>query len=551
MPKQIDFKVPENDRSLFIYPLCINDSLLEFKDNACDLKLGNKLINCLEFNKLKENTRNEVIEIAIKYTKRIFNHLKTELKFNSNLDVNNSTLIVTGHAPMFYTPGIWIKNYLVSHLAQKETRFGLNVIMDNDCPPNDLMSVPDLSGEFASVTHIKNSNNQTGMPYEECENVVVEKSAPGCAFPLEGKRLSELIKSKCNLALRNHETLAVNKYIELIKKGEEFSKNAGEVLTFARRAFEIDFNITNLEIPVSKIAETEGFYHFLLSIIIDHCRFVDIYNNELAKYRKEKKIRSSANPFPDLKVNEEIYELPFWGWHENGTRGTIYVRQINDLSLELLSNDLTCIGIVSTSGGGQNLEAIKKIVKTGFKIRPKAVTNTIFLRIFLSDVFVHGIGGAKYDLITDKIVKRFYDITPPGYITITSTLYPVLKTYNVKNDELQKLESDLKKMNYNPDKYIPDDLIQNKVINDLVEEKYKLIADNSVNGKREKFTRIKEINLDLCNHIRQTFIDKELKIEMLKKKLAHNKVINDRGYPIFIYPEKYIKEFYDEVLAGF
>ena len=47
---------------------------------------------------------------------------------------------------------------------------------------------------------------------------------------------------------------------------------------------------------------------------------------------------------------------------------------------------------------------------------------TMFARMFLSDLFVHGIGGAKYDQMTDNIIRRFFKVEPPTYMAATATL---------------------------------------------------------------------------------------------------------------------------------
>ncbi len=546
MQTKIEFKIPDKDRSLFFSPDLEISSLID--NNIKNISLYDKeSIKGVKFSELREKSRDEIIRIAKNYTENIFKSLNKE--FNFNLDVNDSAVIVTGHAPLFYHPGVWIKNYLVSLLSTKQNRIGLNVVMDNDTPVEDSIGIPDLNNEFASTRNIKFLYNQKGLAYEEIERVVSNKENSSPNLSQKQDSFHGLIKKKCDIGLKNQENLPVAKYMKLIQQGEEFSENVGESLTFARRHFEIDFDIRNIEIPISKIADTEGFSIFFLSIACDHCRFADIYNKELERYRKEKKIRSTANPLPNLKANGEIYELPFWVWKVNCAREALYIRKIKDQQVELLSKDLKSIGVISPDATNQNnLEALKKIANSGYKIRPKAVTNTIFLRLFLSDIFVHGIGGAKYDLITDEIIRGFFNIEPPAYITISATLYPPFNRYDVKKEDLHALEFDIKKMKHNPDKYIPKILAQNNDIMDLVNEKYKLIEDDSIERKSEKFKRIKDINMELCSHIQQSFNEKELAIETLKNKLNHNKVINCRNSPIFIYPEYYIKEFYNEVL---
>ena len=57
----------------------------------------------------------------------------------------------------------------------------------------------------------------------------------------------------------------------------------------------------------------------------------------------------------------------------------------------------------------------------GLKVRSRALTNTLFARLFLSDLFIHGIGGGKYDELTDDIIRRFYECEPPDFLVLSAT----------------------------------------------------------------------------------------------------------------------------------
>ncbi|MFM8397032.1 MAG: hypothetical protein ACKOAH_04320, partial [Pirellula sp.] len=48
---------------------------------------------------------------------------------------------------------------------------------------------------------------------------------------------------------------------------------------------------------------------------------------------------------------------------------------------------------------------------------------TLFMRCFLADGFVHGIGGGIYDRLTDEIIRGFLGIEPPNYAIATATLH--------------------------------------------------------------------------------------------------------------------------------
>ncbi|HQY89846.1 MAG TPA: hypothetical protein PK402_14425, partial [Tepidisphaeraceae bacterium] len=53
----------------------------------------------------------------------------------------------------------------------------------------------------------------------------------------------------------------------------------------------------------------------------------------------------------------------------------------------------------------------------------RALMLTIFLRLLLADVFVHGIGGGRYDQVADRLIKNYFHIEPPGFAVTTATLF--------------------------------------------------------------------------------------------------------------------------------
>ena len=57
------------------------------------------------------------------------------------------------------------------------------------------------------------------------------------------------------------------------------------------------------------------------------------------------------------------------------------------------------------------------------KIRSRALITTLWARLVLGDLFLHGIGGAKYDQLTDLLIERFFGLTPPGFMVLSATLH--------------------------------------------------------------------------------------------------------------------------------
>ena len=63
------------------------------------------------------------------------------------------------------------------------------------------------------------------------------------------------------------------------------------------------------------------------------------------------------------------------------------------------------------------------LVQSGICIRPRALMTTLYLRCFVADLFVHGIGGGTYDELTDDIMRHWLGIEPPTFFTSSASLH--------------------------------------------------------------------------------------------------------------------------------
>ncbi len=51
-------------------------------------------------------------------------------------------MIVTGHQPELFHPGVWIKNFAIASIARQTGGAALNLIVDNDIPKSSSIAVP-------------------------------------------------------------------------------------------------------------------------------------------------------------------------------------------------------------------------------------------------------------------------------------------------------------------------------------------------------------------------------------------------------------------------
>jgi hypothetical protein len=312
------------------------------------------------------------------------------------------------------------------------------------------------------------------------------------------------------------------------------------LLTAARRSLEEGFGIENLEAPVSWMCDTDGFYHFLLHLLYEAERFVKIYNEKLAEYRSIHKIRSKANPLPDLKILRDSIEIPFWVWKAEGQRAKCYMMNEGG-DIKITDGAEVLVTLKKGDDVNNNITRLKTLMGIGIKIRPRAITTTMFSRLFFSDVFIHGIGGAKYDTITDEIIKEFFDIDPPGFVTISATLYLPLDAYDLDIKVLQELHRTVSDMCYNPERYAPKETQNEPEFMNRVKEKQgllKMMAVGNADEKRRYFRQIKELNKLMLTQINAELKKKQKEINIVLDKLAYNEVVRFREFPVCLYPMK-------------
>src|SRR5262249_26691973 len=136
-----------------------------------------------------------------------------------------------------------------------------------------------------------------------------------------------------------------------------------------RRRHEREWGCDNLELPVSRLAGTRAFGRFVAHIVTDLPRFHLAYNGAIRAYREANRIEHKLHPAPEIERRGQSFEAPFW-FPRNGSRGKEFV---------------------PTAGE----------VHPPAPVRPRALTLTLFARVCLGDFFIHGIGGGKYDEVTD------------------------------------------------------------------------------------------------------------------------------------------------------
>jgi hypothetical protein len=324
--------------------------------------------------------------------------------------------------------------------------------------------------------------------------------------------------------------------------------NLGEFLGLARRLYEEKIEPAYLEIPFSQICDSDEFLSFFLEIIRNIKFFSDIYNKKLDEYRKLFKIRNQAHPSPNLIIKENLIETPFWIWKERDQRRKIYVLK-EEVGNYLYSDSYGKILHIENDGL-KSLFSLKTLLKDrGLKIRPKALLLTLYNRLFISDLFIHGLGGAKYDLVTDEIIREFLKVEPPHFLVASCTLHLNFKSSpKASNFKISTLKKEIRDLEFNPQRYIDELPLTKKEknqIGELAEKKTELIKKIketlSPIEKRKISEEIKVINNFMGEKVRPIKYELNKKIEKEEEKMKQAKVYTFREFPYCFFSAKTLR----------
>lgn len=443
-------------------------------------------------------------------------------------------LVVTGHQPEMFHPGVWIKSFAAHRLADAVGGSALQVIIDNDTLKASAVRVPAGGPEQFLLGHVPFDRWEAELPFEE--RTVVDEAV----FAEFADRVSATMA-------RIPFTPMVQEYWKQARTAA--TDNLGERLSHARRALERSMGVANLEVPLSQICRTSTFSHFLEGILLDLPRLSEIYNQALADYRQRHKVRSRNHPASDLGHDGDWSEAPFWIWHvDRPIRQPLWVR-ISDSSIQARAGE-KAIGAIA-----HNVAEDRLVLRSfeeqlpGWKIRPRALMTTLFLRVFLADYFIHGIGGGKYDAVTDAIIREYLGFEPPKFGVLSATLYLPRAGSPNADDQVRAERHRARDLYWNPDRYLHDALREREPIAQLIERKIELQSDEPSDrrGRRERYYSLREINQELRAYVESSRTAALERASKHQEELASDHVLSRRDYPFFLYPKESLKRLMDQV----
>lgn len=432
-------------------------------------------------------------------------------------------LLVAGHQPQLFHAGVWFKNFALSALGQRLGANAVNLLIDNDVVPSTTLRVPRRTGAGLHVETLPFDGAGEPIPYEERE---IRDAACWGSLP---ERVRQFMDGAIAEPL-------LDTYWPLVLDAARRSQNLGRCLAEGRHRLEGQWRQQTLELPLSVACSGAEFAWFAVHLLAHLPRLREIYNAALGEYRLANRLRSRSHPVPDLVQDEGWLEAPFWLWTADAPRRRrLFVRR-RPSGLELTDRE-RCQILLPLTDDGDAWAAVAEWqaqFRGGIRLRPRALITTMYARLVLSDLFLHGIGGAKYDQLTDVISQRFFGLRSPRFATLSATalLFPD-RTAELRT-QLQHSRQVLRELRYSPERHAP----PGSEVEALLAEKRRWLADTSPRGSRAARHRgLTQVNLALQPFLQELHAETLQRCGELSDELRRQAALASREFAFCLFPE--------------
>jgi hypothetical protein len=520
--EQLEFRqyaAPKGHGETFVEP--------GFADVAKAIRENRQLAALQEpFASIRSRARQTLLADAIRYT--------SSYRDTSHRSVSDSApIIMAGHQPAIFHPGVWFKNFALSHLAKQTGAIAINLVIDNDVCAGRSIRVPSIdpiSGQASNVP-VTYDRAGGGVPYEQTTIGDREMFDQFDRHVL--KAVGSLVDDPCITPLWKHARAAI-----------ERCSVAGCALAQARHGLEGEIGLESLELPMGVVCRTTAFAEFVLSILSELPRFHRCYNDAANRYRLAHGIRSSAHPVPNLAEDGEWFEAPLWIYGDDSPqRKPVWARLsddqlvISDRGERELKVDIRFPGLAA--------EQLAGLAAPNFKLRSRALLTTMYARLILSDLFLHGIGGGKYDQLGDLIIQSFFMVTPPTFMVISATVQlPGMEADNFEG-QIENLKRSIRNTEYQGERFAD----QVSLDPELLELKRALLAKIPPQGGRQAWQdQIQQINTTLSHQLADVRASLRSELASVQRKAASSTLLASREHPFCIYPLEYLTQTYRSLL---
>jgi hypothetical protein len=376
-----NWKAPAQDGQLLVWPTAV-DLLRQTTDNARRLTSEQARVQGIPVSELRRDIRTWLGHID-----------------------DQRPLIATGHQTELYHPGVWAKVAAINVIAERCGGSAFHFAVDTDQPK-----------------HLNIRWPGTTLPVTDDPAIASADWSGLLALPTP-EHLQHISQAYQAAAARWNFKPLLAPVLDSLRRSclEELSLSAA--ITSAQHELDWSLGLKHHAMLISPMLFSNTYLIFVHHVLSHAHEFAADYNTALADYRQEAGISSLMRPMPDLQVTADSIEVPFWlDDLASGTRKRAQVQVCNDGLY--LSVPGQAIKLNPQTDGHAAAQSLKNWLQSNqLRLSPRALTLTTFLRLLVVDQFIHGIGGGRYDQVTDRVLLSHFKIEPPRFAVATGTLF--------------------------------------------------------------------------------------------------------------------------------
>ena len=485
-------KAPADHRDILVAPSAPAFASAVSK-NVTDLNKATTTIGGRELSALREETRQKTLGAE-----------------------SAGPVIVAGHQPEFMHAGVWAKHVVASRLAAALGGVAVNLSVDSDVPANSALVTPKVSGSAITLERIALVGARGGTSFEQ--------------FPAQSP--TEIDRFECVMSEALGEQFdrsMLPQFLDGIRSVDSARDWVDQIVS-GRRAIEHDLGVRVTDRRISKC----WWAPLLAEFAINARRFAEAYNKALRDYRRVHKVRRASRPMPDLDIDNAV-EVPAWAGRIGRQRQRLFVQE-NGQTIRLFAGaeEIFYARLDDAVKRDDLVADVHRV--SGWHIRPRALALTMWARLALADLFIHGIGGAKYDRITNDIIRSYFGIKPPAMACVSATMRLDLPQDDTTAETLRERRRRVRDVLWNPQRHIAPanehlaELAQRK--RDAVEHANHLREQSPQDHsrRRETFREIRQLNQAILNARPQLLTRAESAVSQAAQSFEQNRIARSREY---------------------
>lgn len=435
---------------------------------------------------------------------------------------------VGGHQPELFHPGIWWKNFVLDRMARRWQGLAVNLLVDHE-ETGSSVRVPGLRPDGrvewreifwdapAGRLPAELQRPGGGGQLEAFPVLLREAVRPWVAGPLVGRLWPHVRELAGGMPALPH------------------------ALAAARHRIEQGGGLETLELPISRLCQTRAFAGFCGRIIGDAGRFAGCYNGALADFRAFHRIRGQQHPFPDLAVEHGAVELPLWLYTTaDPVRRRVMAEETHG-RVRLFAPGLRREWYLDATDAADSLSGL--VGDPEVCLRPRALLLTMFVRQVMADLFVHGVGGASYDRVTDLVAARFFGSPLAPFVAATGTWQIVPHDPVRSQDEVRAVQQAIRRLQQQPERSEEELPAEARPLLDARRDLTSRM--NQPDGRKERQVELERIDAELQPLLRPVVGLLEARLERARVCAMDDSIAGSRELPFVAHPETLL-----ERLAG-